>query len=413
MTASKNDDGLLLGVPIRDPDAELHWRQDGDRRKAIVKQRRHRKYFALSAAYAKIWTLCDGRRSVSDIAEQVVHLGGPRDVQVIADIIRHMAATGMLRLSTAAPVADRVEPERGIAATCRRILTYRVDIEGVDSFAGSLYRLVGRRAFHGPAKFLLAGILFAGLAVFLHAWLSGRSMAVPTNASLWLLPPFVLTCMILHEAAHALAVKHCGREVIAIGLGWFWVGPFFFVDTSDMWLAGRRERILVSLAGPIADLVIAGLLALASLLLPPQLASLALFGAAIRYLTVLLCLTPFLEYDGYYALCDLLNRPNLRRDAFSWLFDEFRPTLAALATAAAHRRTELFYALGSLLYLVFLVTLNAFANHAFFASLFREDRQAWFVGPLVWVITLSLLAFFLAGLMSDLSQLRRPARRAY
>jgi hypothetical protein len=54
-------------------------------------------------------------------------------------------------------------------------------------------------------------------------------------------------------------VKAFGREVHRAGVGWYWFGPIAFVDTTDMWLDGPRKRILVSCAGPAADLVLGGI----------------------------------------------------------------------------------------------------------------------------------------------------------
>ena len=61
-----------------------------------------------------------------------------------------------------------------------------------------------------------------------------------------------------------------------MGVGWYWFGPIAYVDTSDMWLAGRKERVFVSLAGPYADLVTGGLAALVAWFVPNPVLSAAL-----------------------------------------------------------------------------------------------------------------------------------------
>ena len=71
-----------------------------------------------------------------------------------------------------------------------------------------------------------------------------------------LIPAYALL-IILHECAHGLAVKAIGRKVESVGIGWYWFGPVAFVDTSDAWAGTRAQRILVSAAGPIANLLLA------------------------------------------------------------------------------------------------------------------------------------------------------------
>ena len=77
-----------------------------------------------------------------------------------------------------------------------------------------------------------------------------------------------------------------------------------------MWLTGRWPRIQVSLAGPYANIVLAGAVALAAAALPvPWMANTLWEVALISYLMALLCLSPFLESDGHYVLWDFLDRP--------------------------------------------------------------------------------------------------------
>jgi hypothetical protein len=119
-----------------------------------------------------------------------------------------------------------------------------------------------------------------------------------------------------------------GREVPRVGVGWYWFGPIVYVDTSDMWLEGRWPRIAVSLARPYADLVVGGLAALAAWVAPNAVLSAALWQfALVSYIGVLVKFNPLMEFDGYYILSDLLEKPNLRPRALAWLGSELIPAL--------------------------------------------------------------------------------------
>lgn len=60
--------------------------------------------------------------------------------------------------------------------------------------------------------------------------------------------------------------KFFGRKVANFGMGWFWVGPIAFCDTSDMWLASKKQRLAVDGAGIFIDCFLGSLASIAALL---------------------------------------------------------------------------------------------------------------------------------------------------
>ena len=158
-------------------------------------------------------------------------------------------------------------------------------------------------------------------------WWQGSEAVFLTNGSyllgavvLLLLNVLALAC---HELGHALATKHAGREVPAAGFLVYFGIPSVFVDTTDVWMAGRRARILVTAAGPATGLVLAGSMQLVGLAVP-ALGPLAFKLAFAWYLNVLFNLNPFLTLDGYYLLMDWLEIPNLRARGLSWVSSRLR-----------------------------------------------------------------------------------------
>ena len=193
-----------------------------------------------------------------------------------------------------------------------------------------------------------------------------------TEAGGWLLLfwiPATLIAIVIHEAGHAFTTKHFGREVPRVGVGWYWFGPIAYVDTSDMWLAGRKERVLVSLAGPYASLVVGSVAAIVAWFVPNAVASAALWQfTLISYIGVLANLNPLMEFDGYFVLSDLLDKPNLRPRALSWLGHELFPALRSPGGLKGHR-LELLYGLSSMLYIAFSAVLTVI--------LYRLVVQGW------------------------------------
>src|SRR6185503_17715325 len=169
-----------------------------------------------------------------------------------------------------------------------------------------------RFLFGKTAAIIMTIVAVAGFGLFTATWWRGSQAVFLTNGS-YLLGALVLLLLNVlalasHELGHALATKHAGREVPAAGVLVYFGIPSVFVDTTDVWMAGRRARMLATAAGPATGLVLAGLTKL----------------AFAWYLNALFNLNPFLALDGYYLLMDWLEIPNLRARALSWLSGRLR-----------------------------------------------------------------------------------------
>jgi putative peptide zinc metalloprotease protein len=162
-----------------------------------------------------------------------------------------------------------------------------------------------------------------------------------------------------HESGHGLACKSFGRRIHRAGLMFYYGMPAFFVDTSDMWMEQRKPRILVSLAGPIVNVIIGCVIAILVILLPISVWTQALFQVAyVTFLGALLNLNPLLEFDGYYILMDWLEMPQLRRRSFAFLRTGL---VTKILTRSAFSREERIYFLYSILSLIVTALIILFA----------------------------------------------------
>lgn len=127
---------------------------------------------------------------------------------------------------------------------------------------------------------------------------------------------FAAWCLlkVVHETAHGLACRRFGGTVGVFGLAFILGMPSPFVDVSSVWrLPNKRERIVVSLAGIYLELFIAAVaLIVWSHASGDVVRQTSLAVAAVASVSTLLFnLNPLMRFDGYFALSDWVEIPNL------------------------------------------------------------------------------------------------------
>jgi len=204
------------------------------------------------------------------------------------------------------------------------------------------------RVFHpaaGVASALL--VLVAALGAALN-WEALRAHAATHLASgyylalVWASYPAV---KLLHELAHALAVRRWGGEIHEFGVTFLFFTPAPYMDASAAGaFRSRWRRAAVSLAGIGVELVIGAAALLAWLALERGVLSDLAFVLLVVCLgsSVLFNANPLLRFDGYHALCDLIDAPNLAvRSHAHWLHLGRRLVGGDASAAPAHGRGEL------------------------------------------------------------------------
>lgn len=195
----------------------------------------------------------------------------------------------------------------------------RVPLFDPDALYGRLAPLCAPIWTRGFVAVYAAYVLLAGFVFATHrAELFSSLPHLPGYAFLAAIAVASLVHVALHETAHGLTCKHFGGRVPEAGfLLIFFFMPAFYVDVTDAWVfRQRRQRVLVSLAGPLLDLFVASTAILAWRVLAPgygRMVAIAVMTAAAT--NVLLNLNPLMKLDGYYVLSDISGIPNLREAA--------------------------------------------------------------------------------------------------
>ena len=187
---------------------------------------------------------------------------------------------------------------------------------------------------------------------------------------------------ILHELGHALVATHYGVRVPHMGIALVVLWPMLYTDTSESWkLSTPRRRLAVSTAGITVEMALAGLSTLAWALLDDgQLRQAALYLATTGWiLSLTLNASPFMRFDGYFILSDLLDFPNLhersgavarawlRRTLLGWtetapehLSPRMQRALIAFALFTWTYRLVVFLGIAVAVYLFFFKALGVF-----------------------------------------------------
>jgi len=133
-----------------------------------------------------------------------------------------------------------------------------------------------------------------------------------------------------HELGHAYVAKKYGCKVGSIGVALLLMFPVLYTDTTDAWrLRSHHDRLRIVVAGVATELHLAMLATFAWSFLPDgPWRSVAFFVATTSWVTSLLVnLSPFMRFDGYFAFSDLLHAENLQPRAFALARWHLRETL--------------------------------------------------------------------------------------
>lgn len=194
-----------------------------------------------------------------------------------------------------------------------------------DPAAELLYRLGGRLFFTRIGVVAVTVLLAAGFVLFWQETSAGRhELFRLANSYTWGFIALIVLQVLgvtAHELGHALAIRHFGRKVRRLGFVFYYMMPCAYVDATDMVMAPRRQKIVVSAAGSVGGLAFAALASIVAALSPSGSleGSLALKAATLLVFNNVLQLLPILELDGYLILVDVLDAPLLRQRAMTFV----------------------------------------------------------------------------------------------
>lgn len=348
-------------------------------------------YIRLDEKGFYLWKMMDGKHSLTDIIMASLLKFGSPPISQLFDLLATLESNSFLvkrESDLYKLIYERTEAKSIANRSARlfqRLSQGEISIDA-DGYFDWLYRNGGWIFFAAPSLAILAVLSAVGSALFLWQLLhAGEALSSYSGgAFLGVIGLFILNyaLAIFHEHGHGLAVKAFGRKVIKGGFLLYFGAPCFFVDTTDMWLGTKNQRIAVSWAGPFVTMIIASICSIAMALFPssgyiPLLFMISVLGM----FSMLMNLNPLLEWDGYYMLMNYLEMPGLRARSLAFIKGELWQKLRAdrISSISFSREEKIFVVFGmlsalwSIIFICMIPSLWANAIYPVFLIIWQEE----------------------------------------
>jgi putative peptide zinc metalloprotease protein len=141
-----------------------------------------------------------------------------------------------------------------------------------------------------------------------HGLGGGLQQVLRDPVDLLIVLGLTLVSAVFHECGHAVGCRYGGARPGVIGVGIYLVWLSFFTNVTDSYRLSRAGRLRTDLGGLYFNLIF--ILALAGIYEATS-AEILLLVIAITHLEMVEQLLPFVRFDGYFILSDLVGVPDL------------------------------------------------------------------------------------------------------
>jgi putative peptide zinc metalloprotease protein len=256
----------------------------------------------MSALLYRVACRIDGARDPAAIAGLV---SGDLGRSLTADQVRYLITAKLLPLGVVAAegtpaAAPKANPLLGLRAR-GTLLPGRAA-----NAAGTLLRPL----FRGPVvAAVVVSVAVTDWWLFaVHGLGDGLRQVLRDPVALLVVLGLSLVSAVFHECGHAAGCRYGGARPGKIGVGIYMVWPAFFTNVTDSYRLSCAGRLRTDLGGlyfnAIFMLVLAGVYAATS-------DEILLLVIALTHLEMLEQLMPFVRFDGYFILSDLIGVPDL------------------------------------------------------------------------------------------------------
>jgi putative peptide zinc metalloprotease protein len=258
---------------------------------------------------------------------------------------------------------------------------------------------------------LMVAVVIAAIAI--NIWLFVDATVIASAEALLYQPELILLIFVLdtistlfHEFGHAAALRRAKVRYGWIGFALYIIFPVFYTDVTHIYRLNRRERIRVDLGGMYFELIMMVIFYVCYLATGHGIFLIAILLTTLSFLQQF---TPFLRFDGYYTVADIMgiNEPlsivkPFLRDRIPWPRDR-QKSLPDMRTGA--KIAFSFYLLAVVAFLTYPLFIGAFAGRQFATTIYESGRYLltqsityWSNGEILWGVV-STMQFLLWALI--------------
>jgi len=255
----------------------------------------------MSALLYQVLSRIDGSRDPEAVAGLV---SADLDRTLTAEQVRYLITAKLVPLGV---VADQSAPA---APTARPLLALRARgtllPERAVNAVGTLLRPLFRWPVVVAVVVSVAAVDYWMFAV--HGLGGGLGQVLRNPVDLLIVVGLSVVSGAFHECGHAAGCRYGGARPGVIGVGIYLVWPAFFTNVTDSYRLSRAGRLRTDLGGLYFNAVF--MLALAGIYVATG-DQILLLVIAVTHLEMLEQLLPFVRFDGYFILSDLVGVPDL------------------------------------------------------------------------------------------------------
>lgn len=328
---------------------------------------------------AQVMKLFTGELTIHEIANRLAHEGLAISAATVDGFATRLAQLGLVERTLVEKSSAQLERLRQERRERRRKPLFRGEVLRMRFSFGDPDAMLARtlpwfRWCFTPAFVWGSVAVFLAYALLMVSWwpemsgafaqlLSPANLTVATALQFWVA---IVVVGMVHEFGHAYACKGFNGSVNEMGFMILYFQPAFYCNVNDAWTFPRlRDRLWVTAAGAWVQMLFGALAALVWLAMPGDtvLSHLALIVTVFSgSMTLLSNANPLLPLDGYFALTDWLEIPNLRQRAlayFNWFISTrlLRRTMDEPTATDRERRVFLWYGSLATVYIAVMYTL--------------------------------------------------------
>jgi putative peptide zinc metalloprotease protein len=274
----------------------------------------------MSALLYRVACRIDGSRDSAAIAGLVSEDLGR---SLTADQVRYLITAKLLPLGVVA-----VEGAPAAAPKANPLLALRARGTLLSERAANAAGALLTPLFRGPVVVaVVVSIVAVDWWLFaVHGLGGGLRQVLRDPVALLVVLGLSLVSAVFHECGHAAGCRYGGARPGKIGVGIYLVWPAFFTNVTDSYRLSRAGRLRTDLGGLYFNAVF--MLALAGIYAATS-SEVLLLAIAFTHLEMLEQLMPFVRFDGYFILSDLVGVPDL--------FARIAPVLRSAVSRGRHR----------------------------------------------------------------------------